>query len=99
MKCPIISNTLILGVDPNRNWAYKWNDGGSSTDPCDDAYEGPKAFSEIEVSKKQFSACITFFLFLIRYIFTKLLCHAFEGFYGRRLHLQPHQHQRLYQLP
>lgn len=41
---------VCIGVDPNRNWAYKWNDGGSSTDPCDDAYEGPKAFSEIEVS-------------------------------------------------
>jgi len=46
------SNTghVCIGVDPNRNWDFHWNDGGSSTNPCDDAYCGPKAFSEIEVS-------------------------------------------------
>jgi len=36
------------GVDPNRNWGYQWNTGGSSNDKCSDTYHGPEAFSEIE---------------------------------------------------
>jgi len=36
------------GVDPNRNWGYHWNTGGSSNDKCSDTYHGPEAFSEIE---------------------------------------------------
>jgi murein tripeptide amidase MpaA len=38
-----------LGVDPNRNWDYKWDaTGGSSTNPCSETYRGPKPFSEPE---------------------------------------------------
>ncbi|KAJ3662738.1 hypothetical protein Zmor_007069 [Zophobas morio] len=37
---------LCNGVDPNRNWGYHFNDGGSSGDPCSDTYRGPSAFSE-----------------------------------------------------
>nr|KAJ3415597.1 carbamoyl-phosphate synthase (glutamine-hydrolyzing) cpa2 [Polyrhizophydium stewartii] len=37
-----------VGTDPNRNWAYKWGTGGSSTNPCSDAYMGPRPFSEPE---------------------------------------------------
>ncbi|CAG9856924.1 unnamed protein product [Phyllotreta striolata] len=37
-----------FGTDPNRNWDYKWSDGGSTNDPCSDVYAGPKPFSEIE---------------------------------------------------
>jgi len=40
---------VCVGVDPNRNWDFHWADGGASGNPCDDAYEGPKAFSEVEV--------------------------------------------------
>jgi murein tripeptide amidase MpaA len=36
------------GVDTNRNWPYMWNTGGSSNDPCSDAYHGPSAGSEPE---------------------------------------------------
>jgi murein tripeptide amidase MpaA len=36
------------GVDTNRNWPYMWNHGGSSNDPCSDAYHGPSAGSEPE---------------------------------------------------
>jgi len=36
------------GVDPNRNWGYQWNTGGSSNDKCSETYHGPEAFSEIE---------------------------------------------------
>ncbi|CAG9832795.1 unnamed protein product [Diabrotica balteata] len=36
------------GADPNRNWDFKWNQGGSTDDPCDETYAGPTAFSEVE---------------------------------------------------
>jgi len=37
-----------VGVDPNRNWEYRWNSGGSSSDPCSDIFHGPRAGSEVE---------------------------------------------------
>ncbi|XP_033754889.1 carboxypeptidase B-like [Pecten maximus] len=40
---------LCTGVDPNRNWDYKWCEEGASKDPCSDLYCGPKPFSEVEV--------------------------------------------------
>ncbi|KAG8238262.1 hypothetical protein J437_LFUL016442 [Ladona fulva] len=36
------------GVDLNRNWDFHWGERGSSDDPCDETYAGPKAFSEPE---------------------------------------------------
>ncbi|KAF9102458.1 Carboxypeptidase A4 [Mortierella sp. GBA35] len=36
------------GIDPNRNWGYKWAMGGSSANPCSDAYHGPEAFAAKE---------------------------------------------------
>ncbi|XP_046452056.1 carboxypeptidase B-like [Daphnia pulex] len=36
------------GVDPNRNFGYKWGGLGTSTNPCSDIYKGTKAFSEPE---------------------------------------------------
>ncbi|XP_071824796.1 carboxypeptidase B-like [Apostichopus japonicus] len=41
------------GTDPNRNYEYKWNTGGSSSLPCSDTYMGTSAASEIEVSSLQ----------------------------------------------
>jgi len=38
------------GVDLNRNWSDHWGDGGSSTDPNDETYMGPSAFSEPETT-------------------------------------------------
>lgn len=38
-----------FGADPNRNWGYRWNTGGSSNNPCSDTYAGPYAFSEPSV--------------------------------------------------
>lgn len=37
-----------FGVDPNRNYSFKWgfNDGGSSPDPSAETYRGAAAFSE-----------------------------------------------------
>ncbi len=37
------------GVDLNRNSSFKWNQGGSSNDACDETYHGPSAASEPEV--------------------------------------------------
>jgi len=42
------SGTTCIGVDPNRNWSYMWNRGGSSTNPCSDTYHGTSAGSEPE---------------------------------------------------
>jgi hypothetical protein len=36
------------GVDPNRNWDYKWGGDGTSSNQCSDIYKGPRAFSEVE---------------------------------------------------
>lgn len=36
------------GVDPNRNYGYKWGSVGSSSNPSADTYNGPYAFSEPE---------------------------------------------------
>jgi murein tripeptide amidase MpaA len=37
------------GTDLNRNSSYKWNQGGSSSNACDQTYHGPSAASEPEV--------------------------------------------------
>jgi murein tripeptide amidase MpaA len=37
-----------FGVDLNRNWAFQWGGGGASTNPADETYRGPSAFSEPE---------------------------------------------------
>ncbi|XP_049545589.1 zinc carboxypeptidase-like [Anopheles darlingi] len=41
-------NVLCFGVDPNRNWDFKFNQGGTSVIPCADTFSGPSPFSEIE---------------------------------------------------
>ncbi len=40
-----------MGVDPNRNYGYKWgyDNSGSSPYPSDETYRGPAAFSEPEI--------------------------------------------------
>ena len=42
------ANSRCRGVDPNRNFDYKWNTIGASSNPCDETYAGPRAFSEVE---------------------------------------------------
>jgi len=39
-----------IGTDTNRNWEYQWNTGGSSSQPCNDAYMGPEPFWAVEAS-------------------------------------------------
>ncbi|CAL8102669.1 unnamed protein product [Orchesella dallaii] len=42
--------THCVGTDPNRNWGFKWGGPGSSGNPCEQTYRGPKPFSEPETS-------------------------------------------------
>ncbi len=48
-----IDGNDCVGVDPNRNWDYMWNTGGSSPNSCSEAYMGPEAMSEAEARKQQ----------------------------------------------
>ncbi|KAK0407775.1 hypothetical protein QR680_003586 [Steinernema hermaphroditum] len=36
------------GVDPNRNFDFKFKTSGYSNSPCDETYAGPRPFSEVE---------------------------------------------------
>ncbi|XP_046643400.1 carboxypeptidase B-like [Daphnia pulicaria] len=46
----LTSSSSCRGVDPNRNFGYKWGGLGTSTNPCSDIYKGTKAFSEPETN-------------------------------------------------
>lgn len=37
-----------MGVDLNRNFDFHWGETGASTDPCEEIFQGPQAFSEPE---------------------------------------------------
>ena len=37
-----------MGTDANRNYDFHWGDPGASAEPCDDAFMGFGAFSEVE---------------------------------------------------
>jgi hypothetical protein len=41
-------DALRWGTDLNRNYPYKWNNGGTSSLPCDSSYRGLSALSEPE---------------------------------------------------
>ncbi|TPX44873.1 hypothetical protein SeLEV6574_g04248 [Synchytrium endobioticum] len=40
--------SFCIGTDGNRNFDYEWNHGGSSSNPCSEAYMGSKPFSAPE---------------------------------------------------
>ncbi|KAJ3100435.1 Carboxypeptidase A4 [Phlyctochytrium planicorne] len=40
--------TSCIGIDPNRNWGYKWGGGGSSANPCSETYYGDAPFAALE---------------------------------------------------
>lgn len=42
------SGSNCAGTDLNRNWPYKWNGQGSSTNPCSETYRGSSAGSSVE---------------------------------------------------
>jgi len=41
--------STCVGTDPNRNWSYKWNTGGSSSAPCSEIFHGAAPFDNPEV--------------------------------------------------
>ncbi|XP_074020602.1 carboxypeptidase A1-like [Numenius arquata] len=43
------SNSICIGVDPNRNWDAGFGGSGASGNPCSETYHGPYANSEPEV--------------------------------------------------
>jgi len=49
-------NSNCIGTDLNRNYAFQWNTGGSSNDPCSDTYHGGNcanacgAFNNVETA-------------------------------------------------
>ncbi|HEY9898042.1 MAG TPA: M14 family zinc carboxypeptidase, partial [Pantanalinema sp.] len=59
-----------IGVDLNRNYGYKWNNGGASSDPENDTFMGVSAFSEPEtqaikqlVGSRKFAFLMTYHSF------------------------------------
>ena len=45
---PWVGTGICMGTDANRNYAFHWNGGGASQEPCDEAFMGPSEFSEVE---------------------------------------------------
>jgi len=43
------TGSSCVGTDPNRNWSFKWNTGGSSSDPCSEIFHGRQPFDNVEV--------------------------------------------------
>lgn len=41
--------STCLGTDNNRNWPYKWDGAGSSTNPCSETFRGASAGDSTEV--------------------------------------------------
>ena len=59
------------GADVNRNFSIYWGQGGSSDDPCSDAYHGPFAFSEVEARN------IRYIVETFPNILTAIDCHSY----------------------
>lgn len=47
------ASASFWGTDLNRNSSFKWNNGGSSSNACNDTYHGPSAASEPETQAIQ----------------------------------------------
>ncbi|CAF0859131.1 unnamed protein product [Rotaria sordida] len=47
------TSTSCIGVDLNRNFGYKWNTGGSSSDPCSETFHGGAPMTENEAKAVQ----------------------------------------------
>ncbi|XP_011160261.1 zinc carboxypeptidase [Solenopsis invicta] len=64
------------GSDPNRNWGYKWNTGGASSNPCSETYAGSAPFSDIETkSASEYIETIAdkFYAYISFHSFSQLL--------------------------
>ncbi len=83
-----------FGVDPNRNYGYKWGSVGSSDSPSADTYHGTGPFSEPETCairdfarREMFSADITF------HSYSELILYPFSWGYPDEA---PNPHQELF---
>uniref|UniRef100_A0A0C9RW76 Zinc carboxypeptidase A 1 n=1 Tax=Fopius arisanus TaxID=64838 RepID=A0A0C9RW76_9HYME len=69
-------SAFCRGSDPNRNWGYKWNNGGASNVPCAETYAGSAAFSDIETkSMSQYISSIAdkFYAYISFHSYSQLL--------------------------
>ena len=68
------------GIDLNRNSAYYWGNGGSSTDPCNQTYMGTGPFSEPETQiMRDFFLQHDFKLALNHHSYKNAMLHAYAG--------------------
>jgi len=72
--------TYVEGIDLNRNSAYYWGNGGSSTNSCSDTYMGTAPFSENETQiMRDFFLQHDFKLALNHHSFKNAMLHAYAG--------------------
>ncbi|KAL0122841.1 hypothetical protein PUN28_007490 [Cardiocondyla obscurior] len=67
---------FCTGSDPNRNWDYRWNTGGASSNPCAETYAGSAPFSDIETkSASEYITSIAdkFYAYLSFHSYSQLL--------------------------
>ncbi|MFD1552221.1 hypothetical protein DNU06_00010 [Putridiphycobacter roseus] len=68
------------GIDLNRNSAYYWGNGGSSTSPCNATYMGTAPFSENETQiMRDFFLQHDFKLSLNHHSYKNAMLHAYAG--------------------
>jgi chitodextrinase len=73
-------STYLYGIDLNRNSAYYWGNGGSSTDPCSSTYMGSSQFSEPETQiMRDFFLLHDFELALNHHSYKNAMLHAYAG--------------------
>lgn len=73
-------NTFFEGIDLNRNSAYYWGNGGSSTTPCSNTYMGSSPFSENETQiMRDFFLLHDFKLALNHHSYKNAMLHGYAG--------------------
>lgn len=64
------------GIDLNRNYSFHWGEGGGSTNPCYETYQGPSYFSEPETAAlRDFMTAEGFSISLSYHSFGRLLLY------------------------
>lgn len=82
-KNRIANSDGTKGVDLNRNYSFRWGQGGSSDDPSDETYMGPNAFSEPETQavKNFIDTTDNINVLLTFHSFSKLVLYPWGGDY------------------
>ncbi|WP_460220494.1 immunoglobulin-like domain-containing protein [Psychroserpens sp. MEBiC05023] len=80
ISAPGSCSQYLDGIDLNRNSAYYWGNGGSSTNSCSDTYLGTAPFSENETQiMRDFFLQHDFKLALNHHSFKNAMLHAYAG--------------------